>query len=89
MTRLFLCSCHPHHPEPRTGGSLQVLVFFSIRSLSDLKDSKGDSNKKKTSSFTGGEKSGLAVENPSDDEGSPDGSHHAPSSLLGGFAHAV
>ena len=33
-----------------------------IRGLGDYK--KGDDDKKKTTSYTGGEKSGMAVENP-------------------------
>ncbi|KFH05400.1 UBX domain-containing protein [Toxoplasma gondii MAS] len=63
-------------------GSVGQQSFFrnekmSIRSLSDLQR-REDGEKKNTSSFTGGERSGLAVENPSDEE-----------SPIGDFAHAV
>ena len=42
-----------------------------FRTLGDIKkeEGKGDDKKKKTESYTGGEKSGMAVENPDDIEG--------------------
>ncbi|PFH36565.1 UBX domain-containing protein [Besnoitia besnoiti] len=63
-------------------GCLPVFCVFWCRSLSDLRRRDDvDSSKKTTSSFTGGERSGLAVENPS----SSDEDEHP----LGDFAHAV
>jgi hypothetical protein len=38
-----------------------------IRGLGDYKK-EDDGNKKKTTSYTGGEKSGMAVENPPDND---------------------
>jgi UBX domain-containing protein 1 len=40
-----------------------------FKSLSDYKKDDKDDKKKKTTSYAGGEKSGMAVENPSDIDG--------------------
>lgn len=39
-----------------------------IRGLGDFKNDKDDKKKKVSTSYTGGEKSGMAVENPDDIE---------------------
>lgn len=57
----------------RIGTNFQVLVndcilLKMIRGLGDYKKANDDDKKKKTTSYVGGEKSGMAVENPADDD---------------------